>query len=71
MKLLEYFLRWRKGGNQREEEEFFQEAEYIRGFERGLEVGLKMSSQVDRMALEMAKTEGIEEILKRFNESGR
>lgn len=70
MKLLEFFLQWRKAGNQREEDAFFQEAEYVRGFERGLEIGLKMASQVDRMALDMAKTEGIEEILKRFNESG-
>lgn len=70
MRLLEFFLQWRKAANQREEDEFFQEAEYVRGFERGLEIGLKMASQVDKMALDMAKTEGIEEVLNRFRESG-
>ena len=71
MRLLEFFSRFRKADNQKEEEYFFQESEYIRGFERGFEIGLKMSSQVDRMALEMARSEGIEEILNRFNENGR
>lgn len=69
MKLLEYFLQFRKDKKQ-VSEEYYAESEYIRGFQSGFEVGLKMSSQVDKMALDMARTEGIDEILKRFNEHG-
>lgn len=67
MRLLEYFSQFRKVDKSKE---YIQEYEYMRGFQSGFEIGLKMSSQIDRMALDMARTEGIEEILKRFNESG-
>jgi len=69
MRLLEFFLRSKKDDN-KPSEELYSESEYIRGFESGFEVGLRMASQVDKMALDMARTDGIEEILKRFNENG-
>jgi len=71
MKLLEYFLQWRKADKKEQvSEEYYAESEYMRGFQSGFETGLKMSTQVDRMALDMARTDGIDEILKRFNEPG-
>lgn len=73
MKLLEFFFQWQKANKRVEPhtEEYYAESEYMRGLDRGIEIGLRMASQVDRMALDMARTDGIEEILKRFNENAR
>ena len=72
MRLLEYFFQWQKADKRpaRTDAEAQRELDYIRGLDRGIEIGLKFSTHVDRMALDMARAEGIEEILKRFNESG-
>ena len=63
MKLLEYFSQWRKASPK-------EETSYMLGFQSGFEAGLHMASHIDRMALDMARSEGIDDIIKRFSERG-
>jgi len=67
MKLLEFFSQWR---NTTHKETPKEEVSYMLGFQSGFEAGLHMATHVDRMALDMAKSEGIDDVIKRFSERG-
>lgn len=64
MTLLKFFSTWKS--DSKSHRDVFDHA-YIEGFSNGFEAGLRMSSEVDKMALNKAKETAIYETLGRLN----